>query len=477
MSERPNVLLVMADQHRGDCVGADPACPTAGDGVPAVHTPTLDNFAEQGTLLSRAYTPVPSCVPARRCLWTGQTPATNGCPNWTTDPWEFEHTLPETLSRAGYQTWLVGKSHSQPHRNHFGFHGMDLHTAGTGDYATWIERESGGEYDEVSHGLNRNSWDARPNHLDEHEHPTNWTTNRALEFFERQDPTRPFFLTVSYHRPHQPFDALPAYWQLYQDRELPSPVIGDWAADMYREAAPDYPETSAWCADLPDWLVDRARTGYYGNITHVDHQLHRILNRLGSRGELRNTVVVYTSDHGEMLGDHYLWRKTYAYEGSARVPLLVRLPETTDVTPAGTVDQPVGLEDIAPTLLDLAGTDVPETVEGRNLLELIREPDRDDWRRYYHGEHGPIYDDENACQWVVSIDRKYIWNPATNDELLFDLDGDPAETKNLADCPEWEVERDRYRETLIDLLSNRPEGFVRNGDLRPVHNPEGSGDS
>jgi len=467
MPERPNVLFVMADQHRGDCVGADPACPTAGDGAPAAHTPTLDSFVERGALFSRAYTPIPSCVPARRCLWTGQTPATNGCPNWTTEAWGFEHTLPGALARAGYQTWLVGKSHSQPHRNHFGFQGMDLHTAGTGDYAVWLDRESAGNYDEVSHGLDRNAWDARPNHLDEHEHPTNWTAGRALEFLERQDPTRPFFLTVSFHRPHQPFDALPAYWQLYRDRELPPPVTGDWAIDRYRERAPEYPETTAWCADLPGWLVERARTGYYGNVTHVDHQLHRILDRLRSRGELSNTIVVYTADHGEMLGDQFLWRKTYAYEGSARVPLLVRFPDSVDRDPVGVVDRPVGLEDLMPTVLEMAGVDVPDTVEGRSLLELVREPDREDWRPYYHGEHGPIYDDENACQWLVSTDRKYVWNPVTGDELLFDLDRDPGETENLADRPAWTDERDRWRSRLVDCLADRPEGFVEDDRLSP----------
>jgi arylsulfatase A-like enzyme len=468
MADRPNVLFLMADQHRGDCVGADPHCPPAGDGTPAVHTPNIDHFAAEGALFSRAYTPVPSCIPARRCLWTGQDQATNGCPNWTHEEWDFEHTLPGELGRAGYQTHLVGKSHSQPLRTHFGFQGMDLHAAGDGDYAEWLERESEGAYDEISHGLGRNSWDARPNHLPEHQHPTNWTTNRALDFLDDRDATRPFFLTVSYHRPHQPFDALPPYWDMYRDRDLPDPYLGDWAGDLYGEKVPEHPATDAWCADLPDWVIERARAGYYGNVTHVDHQINRILDRLSDAGELSNTLIVYTSDHGEMLGDHHLWRKTYAYESSSRVPLVVRFPGSFEGQRGQVIDRPVGLEDLMPTILSAVDADVPDTVEGSNLLDLVADPDREDWRAAYHGEHGPIYDPENACQWLVDEDTKYVWNPVTGEELLFDLAEDPGETENLAGDPEHEGELDRWRAGLADRLADRPEGFVEDGSLQAI---------
>ncbi len=467
MAQRPNVLLIIADQHRGDAVGIDPHCPTNEDGEPIVHSPNLNHLPANGGAFTRAYTPIPSCVPARRCLWTGQTPATNGCPNWTTETWDFPHTLPGVLSDDGYQTWLVGKSHSQPLRNHFGFQGMDLHAAGDGDYARWLAKQRNDDADEISHGVGRNSWDARPNHLPEAEHPTNWTTNRALEFLQTQDPTRPFFLTVSFHRPHQPFDALPAYWDLYAERELPEPVVGDWVPDMYGDAIPRYPRTNAWCADLPGDVCRRARMGYYGNITHIDHQLNRIFGQLSSDGQLENTLIIYTADHGEMLGDHNLWRKTYAYEGSARVPFLVKAPEGMDTARGSLYDQPVGLEDVMPTVLDATDTERPDTVEGRSVLELMRGGPTA-WRQYYHGEHGPIYDDQNACQWIVTSALKYIWNPITGEELLFDLASDPCEECDLSGEPEYHDPLMMGRERLTDELEGRAEGFVENGALQPL---------
>ncbi|WP_440007251.1 arylsulfatase [Halomicrococcus sp. SG-WS-1] len=470
MTDRPNVLFVMTDQHRGDAIGADPACPTDDDGYSIVHTPNVDQLVGDGALFSRAYTPAPSSIPARRCLWTGQTPATNGCTNWTTDDWEFENPLPRLLRDAGYQTRLTGKTHSLPQRNHFGFEQMELHAGLTDpdDYSEWIEGRSDGEYGEISHGIGRNSWDPRPSHLDEHEHPTNWTTNRALEFFETRDPTRPFFHCVSYVRPHQPFDPPQRYWDMYAERDLPTPYEGEWSEDTYREYVPDYPKTSAWCADLSPTTIRRARTGYYGSITHVDHQVNRLLRKLSRIGELADTLVVFASDHGDMLGDHLLWRKTYAYEGSARVPLVVRFPDEMAVERGRVVDRPVGLEDLMPTFLDAAGVDIPDTVEGRSLLTLVTgDSDDPDWRDCYHGEHGPIYHDENATQYLVGERYKYVWNPVTDDELLFDVRADPGEEVDLSDDSEYDETVESFRERLVERLADHPEGYSDGEALQP----------
>ncbi|SIR74491.1 choline-sulfatase [Haladaptatus litoreus] len=457
MPDKPNILFILTDQHRGDALGADPNCPVDEDGYPLVHTPNLNRFVERGTYFSSAYTPAPSSIPARRCLWTGQTPATNGCTNWTTAEWSFPHTLPSELSNAGYQTRLTGKTHSLPPRNHFGFDQIVLHAGLNGledDYSEWLSKQGNGKFDEISHGVGRNSWDPRPSHLPEHLHPTNWTTNRALEFFDKRDPTRPFFHTVSYVRPHQPFDPPQTYWDMYVDCEMPDPDIGEWAEEMYRQHISDNPATDAWCADLSPTTIHRARAGYYASITHIDHQINRLLQKLRMNGELENTVVVFTSDHGEMLGDHLLWRKTYAYEGSARVPLLIRFPENMETDGNGYVTDPVGLEDIMPTILELADASVPETVEGRSLLSLIE--GNADWREYYHGEHGPVYHDENAMQYLVSDQYKYVWNSVTGGELLFDLSTDPGELSDESDNPAYEDPLLAARQHLVNRLANHP---------------------
>ena len=470
MPSRPNILMIVTDQHRGDCIGADPHAPTDADGRSLVHTPNLDNLVENGALFTRAYTPSPSCIPARRSLLTGQTPATNGAPGWVTSPWEFEHTLPGELRDAGYQTKLAGKIHSIPPRTNVGFESMDQHEALAShpddDYAQWLERDTGGRFDELAHGIGRNSWDPRPWHGEEYQHPTNWTTRRALDFLDERDGTRPFFLNLSYVRPHTPFDPPQPYWDMYVDREIPDPYRGDWADDVYGEKVPDYPSTDAWVADLPPTTVRRARAAYYGLITHIDHQLKRVFHRLRVSGELENTFVLMLSDHGEMLGDHLLWRKTYAYEGSARVPMLMRFPEAMEVPRKRLIDRPVGLEDVMPTLLGVAGVSVPEGVEGRNLLDLVRDPDRDDWRTWYHGEHAAgSYDPENGMQFLTDGRLKYVWNPVTGRELLFDLERDPGEERDRAADDGYADDLERARSALIGRLGDRPEGFVEDGSL------------
>jgi arylsulfatase A-like enzyme len=470
--ERPNVVFICTDQHRGDCIGADPDAPTDGAGRPLVHTPNLSNFVHSGALFSRAYSPAPTCVPARRCLWSGRVPANAKAATWRNEPWEFDDALPRLLRNQGYQTHLAGKTHSVPTRNHFGFEGMDLHSglasaeaAGLDDYHAWLDDEYGGEAAEESHGLGRNGWDPRPWHLDEYAHPTHWTATRAEEFLERRDPTRPFFLTVSFVRPHQPFDPPRAHWDQYIDRDLPDPVVGDWVEGAHGDAVEAFPATNAWAADLDAETVHRARAGYYGSVTHIDQQVKRLQRSVGTASD-RDTLYVMTADHGEMLGDHHLWRKAYAYEGSARVPLLLRFPDGWEQEPAGVIDRPVGLQDVAPTILDAAGIDAPDSMDGRSLLDLVDDPERDDWRSAYHGEHGPTYADENACQFLVDEETKYVWNPVTGDELLFDLDADPDEEHDRSgERPE---ELAAWRGRLADRLAGRPEGFVEDGDLRTV---------
>lgn len=470
MPNRPNILFVMTDQHRGDCLGADPASPTEGDGYPLVHTPTLDSFVEEGALFTRAYSPSPSCIPARRCLLTGQTPFTNGCTGWMEEPWEFDYSLPGELTSAGYQTKLAGKIHSIPPENNVGFEHMDQHEGlyhHDDDYTMWLD-EQNGEFCENSHGLGKNSWDPRPWHLPEQYHPTVWTTNRAIDFLERRDPTRPFFLNVSYVRPHTPFDPPRAYWEMYIERDLPEPYMGEWAEDTYGHRIPEFPATDAWVADLSPAIVNRARAGYYGLITQIDHQLHRIIDTLRVQDELESTFVLMCSDHGEMLGDHYLWRKTYAYEGSARVPFLMRFPDYFDHERKQFIDRPIGLEDVLPTLLSIAGADIPNAAEGRNLLDLLDDPNAD-WREYYHGEHSPgSYDPENGMQYVVGERYKFVWNPVTGEEFLFDLQNDPGEERNLADDSESTALHATWRNHLIEHLDDRPEEFVNDGGLSTV---------
>jgi arylsulfatase A-like enzyme len=201
------------------------------------------------------------------------------------------------------------------------------------------------------------------------------------------------------------------------------------------------------------------RAGYYGCINHIDDQIARVLARLPG-----NTVVIFTSDHGEMLGDHHFIRKTRGLEGSARVPFLMRLPVELGIPGGQQRREPVGWADIMPTLLDLAGAPTPETCEGRSILELLRGTGQP-WRERFHGEMAQCGGEATGMHYLTDGKRKYIWEYGLGRELLFDLENDPCECQNLATDPAWRETLLDWRGDLIQRLRDRPEGFVENGKL------------
>ena len=223
---------------------------------------------------------------------------------------------------------------------------------------------------------------------------------------------------------------------------------------------------NAWRGNMSPLQIHRARAGYYGSISFIDTQIGRLTNwmRRFQPEAWANTWVLFTSDHGDMQGDHHLWRKTYAYEGSSRIPFIV-VPPTQSGEPARSVaDQVVELRDVMPTLLKAAGLPVPETVDGRSLLSLLREPAAD-WRSYIHGEHCTCYSHEQEMQYVTDGRRKYIWLPRIHREQFFDLDVDPGECHDLIDDTDRQSEVEQWRGYLVQELAARNCGWVRSGRL------------
>jgi arylsulfatase A-like enzyme len=205
------------------------------------------------------------------------------------------------------------------------------------------------------------------------------------------------------------------------------------------------------------------RAAYMGSCTHIDYELGRLMEALAHMRLLEDTLILFTSDHGDMMGDHHLHRKTYAYEGSARIPFLIRYPAGLDL-PSGIFEHVVGLQDVMPTLLDAAGVPIPGSVTGMSVLRAIRE---EPWREFLHGEHSPCYSLLEAMHYLTDGKEKYIWFPATGEEQLFDLANDRQECVDLASVP---VHRDRviaWRRRLIALLVERGDGFSDGERLLP----------
>lgn len=454
----PNIILILCDQMRGDAFSAA--------GNPAVQTPNIDYLASRGTQFLHAYSAVPSCLPARAILWTGQNQWHAGILGMGRGqgqiPNDFPHTLAGELTKAGYRTHLVGKGHFYPFRALMGFESTELDESGRmpdSDYRQWFRAHAPDGVTPDDHGVSFNSWHARPWHISEHLHPTFWTMTRALEFLQTRDRTRPYFLNISFARPHSPYVPPPYYFNLCRPEDIPMPPVGDWAGihDVPRDAA--HPD--AWHGKMTPAQIRRARAGYFGEISFIDSQIGRLINwirRYDSKSYL-NTWIVFTSDHGDMQGDHNLWRKTYAYEGSSRIPLIVVPPGPVGNSQAGEV---VELRDIMPTLLEAAGLQAPKTVEGRSLVPLLSGP-APGWRKYIHGEHCTCYSPEQEMQFVTDGRRKFIWFPRIGSEQFFDLDKDPGECVNLAGDPSRQDEITTWRNYLVSELEARRCGWTKNG--------------
>jgi len=455
---RPNIVLITTDEQRGDCLGIA--------GHPAVQTPYLDAMAASGAFFSSAYSACPVCVPARRTLLTGQRPRTHGVLMNYDTPLSGP-TLPGTLAHAGYQTHLVGKLHLWPRRARYGFDSTDWADSPSAgpdnDYQRFLRHE-GIHQPRASeaHGMSANGWVVRPWHLDERLHFTTWCVDRAIDFLERRDPMAPFFLDLSFLHPHQPLTPPRDYYERYLATDLSEPYVGDWARvfDTPQRGLP----VEAWRVRLEPRVMHQYRAAYYAAIDHIDNQIGRLMPLLGA-----NTMIVFTSDHGEMLGDHQWLRKRGPYEPSAHIPLLMRFPREMGIATGQRVAQPVELMDLMPTLLDVAGVPIPETVEGRSVLPLLRGETA--WREYVHGECAELPTLGSGMQYLTDGREKYVWLPGIGVEQFFDLQNDPHEMVNLADDPSHRAAVAHWRGLLIDELADRPEGFTDGHALLRLDGP------
>lgn len=460
---RPNILFICVDQWRADCLGFT--------GHPTVETPHLDRLAYEGINFTQAYTATPTCVPARAAILTGLAPRHHGFVGYNDHvPWHYDVTMPGLLAEAGYHTQCVGKMHVQPARNLMGFHNVVLHDGYlhrerskrddyslVDDYTIWLREQMGSAVaDYVDSGIGCNGYAARAWPYDERLHPSTWVTTQSIDFLRRRDPTKPFFLMMSYHRPHPPLDPPQYYLDHYRHKELSPPLMGDWASPQKPVRALDSPVPTSQAE------LDLARRAYYAQMTHIDHQLNRMFMALYEFGVLDNTAIVFTADHGEMLYDHNIVAKAQPFEGSARLPFIVRLPKAGKWRATEKeVHEVVELRDLLPTFCDLAGVEVPEQIDGKSILPLCR-GETTGWRDVLHGEHTSGAEG-GANQWLTDGHEKYIWFTQTGRELFFNLDQDPTELHDVSVEQPGRVAA--WRQRLIEELTGREEGFVHGGAL------------
>ena len=448
---KPNILLLMTDQQRWDAMGC------SGDWV---QTPHLDRIAREGTRFMNCVTTSPVCIPTRLSLATGLYPH-------NTHVWNnMNHQLPpdtptwmQAVRAAGYRTSLFGKTHLHPHSGDLREREGLMHAYGLDDVD-----EIGGpraSANVLSHMTAaweaKGLWDAyradyrerfstkphlvRPSPLGLENYADVYVGQQAKRYLQTYDRDEPWCCWVSFGGPHEPWDTPEPYASLYDPTEMP-PATPPPATTGNR---PNGHLDSLMQRVNPTFEageVGRLRANYAGNVTLIDAQIGEILAAIQGRGELENTIIVHTSDHGEMNGDAGLIYKSNFLNGAVRVPLLVRTPNPRH--PGARSDAPVEWMDIGPTLVEMAGGELEHPQFGKSLCPVLSRPE---------SGHRDFAISEIAGE-VMLLDRE--WKAALNSEgevyLLFDVETDPDESENLAGNPEYADVATALRLQILERL-------------------------
>lgn len=446
MSEKKNVLMICTDHWAGSYFrhcGSD------------VYTPTLDYLAETGIEFRKCYSECPVCIPARRTLMTGLVPRHHRDRVYS-DRMDMPDvpTLAQCFRDNGYQAYAVGKLHVYPQRNRIGFDDVILAEEGryefgeTDDYQTWLG-EMGHVGEEFMHSMGNNNYLTRPWHLDEQFHPTSWVTKNMMKMIKRKDPTRPAFFYCSYMAPHPPLVPLQVYLDMYENRTLQPSCGDDWPEShvlkVLRHAASQYSEEERI----------RARKAFYALCTHIDYQIRLLIGTLRECNLLDDTIIVFLSDHGDMLFDHNMVAKRLMYDNSARIPLIITGKPALEYRGKGYENRLAEMADVMPTLLDMCGIEIPSHVDGHSLFG-------DFSREYIYGE---VSNGEKATRMIRDERYKLIYYPCGNVKQLFDMESDPHETHDLSAVSGYEAVLASLEEKLISELYGDDTGWIRDGKL------------
>jgi len=463
--ETPNVLLICCDHLRSDWLGCN--------GHPIVMTPQIDELACEGINFTQAFSEVPVCVPARRVMMTGKNRyGIHMNVNVDGQPFPEGPKLAEVMTAAGYQTFAAGKLHTCPQRNRIGFEDVQLNEEGRkqggllkDDYEAFLD-DSGYGHLAYTHGLGNNEYGMRLSPLPEPFTTTHWTAQRAMEFIDRRDPTRPFFLHVSFDKPHPPIVPPESFYDLYREVEFPEPVMGDWV----EKKLPTRVRGLQLKSNYDDWkdhplMIQQSLRGFAAMITHIDSMIGVLLGHLREHGLLDNTLVIFTSDHGDQLFDHGNLAKGDFFRGSTNVPYIVRPPRAWARRHNFTFTQvdtatPAGHEDTMPTILDICGVPIPDSVEGQSLVPVML-GEKDAFRDATCGNCGVVYG-------VSDAQTKYMWFSDDDYEFLFDLQNDPRDLHDLSEDPKWQEVLEKQRQRIIDWMAANDDPHVVDGKLYPI---------
>jgi arylsulfatase len=434
--ERPNIILIMTDQQRFDTLAAW--------GYDHMITPHMDRIVREGLSFRQAYCPGATCIASRAAIFTAMYGHNTGV--YSFQDWANHRTWVEDLADHGYRCVNMGKMHYSPRDVPGGFHErvivenptnmVHLHGGVDDDWGRYLQWHS------AERPLERNKTDPEwvdkyqgaAWHLDEHLHSDVFIGMAATTWIDNYQGADPFFLQIGLTGPHEPWDPLPRHLEMYEGRPLPEPI---WREGELDEKPPQHRAHQEFHATTGHESVidmrgidaegiERMRRHYYAKITTVDEQVGRVLAALERRGWLQDSLLIFCSDHGEMLGDHHMAYKWLMYDPIVHVPLVIRHPGS--VEQPGEVHDLVSLIDLGPTILEAAGIDVPTYHEGRSLLPYLA--GQEIRPRDY------VFCEDNYQIMMRSQHHKLVYYIGQEMGELYDLEADPHELYNLWQRPE-----------------------------------------
>lgn len=454
----PNIVLILTDQQRFDTIRAL--------GFDHVDTPNLDRLVNEGTSFNRCYVTAPSCAPSRASLFTGLYPHTCGVMK-NMDRWE--HSWVERLNEGGYHCANIGKMHSCPFEAPMGFHerfvveNKDRYLEGREFQDQWDQiftargqrkqqRELYRLRDDYRESLGAFLWE-----MGEDTHSDNFVGNAASRWIENYEQPKPFFLQVGFPGPHPPYDPTPRFAEQYKDRDIPLDPVTESDLANQPQALKDLRQHN--CDIDHDSVVHlkdpseaarlRQRQYYMANVSMIDEQVGEIIANLEKTDQLDNTLIIFTSDHGDCLTDHGHSQKWTMYEQSVHVPLIVWSPGR--VAAGRKVDGLCQLMDVGPTILETAGVDIPDYFAARTLTPAFGETDEWAPRKYAVCEQIGDATLTGTKFETMICDERWKLVHFVDDEAgqLFDLQTDPREHQNRWNDPDAAGEKSRLLDELL----------------------------
>ena len=436
-SDRPNILVIQADQLAARYLGAY--------GFTMASTPHIDSLASNGTVFESAYTNFPLCAPSRFSMMSGQLASTIGAYD---NGAEFTSSIPtfaHYLRNLDYQTCLVGKMHFVGADQLHGFEQRlttDIYPGDFGWTGDWTEVRPKFGNDIVTF---TDAGICKRNVQIEYDDEVCHRARRKIYDLARRRDERPFLLFTSFTHPHDPFQCRQEHWDRYRHDDVPPPLVDTAQADMDPYSLRLTAQYGLTDRPPSPEQVQVARHAYLGSISYVDDIVGELLAALRDSGLYDNTVIILTTDHGEMLGEHGLWYKKNFFENACRIPLIVSHPQLAERR----VDANVSLVDLLPTLLEIAGDDelqsLVEPIAGHSLWGLVQGSDND-WNHPVYAEN--LAEGALTPLLMVKQDRiKYVYS-AIDRHQLYDLAVDPEEEHNQIDNSDYHSLRGELGELI-----------------------------